>query len=137
MTWKAPYYNYLNLGLREFHPYPEHILGAAFDQSRDSFPSLPYWTTEWVHLGAFRLIDFGLGEDMVFERFDNYFLGRPKLDRVRVLIIPDPNALFASIQAGSVDLATENTLPIDTVLQLRAQWQQDGGGMVMERLETW
>ena len=46
------------------------------------FLDLPYFTEQYVNLGPFRLVDFGLGQNMVFERFNDFYLGRPKISRI-------------------------------------------------------
>src|SRR5579871_1848872 len=76
--WKTTYYNTLFLDFRSFWPLPEHLLGTAFDEdSPDAFLAEPYFTTDYVNTGPFRLVDWGLGQDMTFERYPGYFLGLP------------------------------------------------------------
>jgi peptide/nickel transport system substrate-binding protein len=133
ITYKTTYYQAATLVLQDFWPAPRHILGEGLQGDLESFLNHPYWTTEYIHTGPFRLVDYGLGENIVFERFDNYFLGRPKLDRVIFQAIPDPNTLFANIRAGTVDMATELSLPPDLLVQLRDEWKRSGGGSVLSR----
>jgi peptide/nickel transport system substrate-binding protein len=137
ITWKTTFYRPHDLGLREFYPYPRHLLSEAFSGDKQAFVNLPYWTTGWVHLGPYQLVDFGLGEQLAFNRFDSYFLGRPKLARIVMQIMGDANTLYANLQAGAIHLATENTLPIDNVIQLREQWARSGGGIVAQRQGNW
>jgi len=133
ITYKSTYYQASTLVLQDFWPVPRHVLGDALQGDTEAFLNHPYWTTEYIQMGPFRLVDYGLGESIAFERFDNYFLGRPNLDRVILRAIPDPNTLFANVRAGTVDMATELSLPPDLLVQLRDEWKQTGGGSVLSR----
>jgi peptide/nickel transport system substrate-binding protein len=84
--------------------------------------NLPYWTTEFVHLGPFRLTDFDPGDAITFRAYDGYFLGRPKLDVVRVRLFADEQPLFSNILGGAVDLTMESTLTPDLGFQLERMW---------------
>lgn len=139
VTWKTTYYRALSLGHRELWPLPRHLVGEAFASfsGRDAFLATPYFTAEYVHLGPFRLVDFGGGEQQVFERFDDYFLGRPKLSRVVLRTIADQNAIYASLLAGAVDVASERTLSPELFAQLRDQWRGSGDGVVAHRQDNW
>jgi peptide/nickel transport system substrate-binding protein len=128
--WKGIYYQPLALDPKALAPLPAHLLREAYLTNADKFPLLPYWTSDYVQLGPFRLVDFGLGERLVFERFERYFLGRPDVDRVVVQVIGDPSTLYANLLAGVVDAAPANTLTAEQALQLRDDWQPAGGGRI-------
>lgn len=132
ITWKSSFYRAQELPVRTLWPLPRHLLRTAFDGDKGAFLNLPYWTTDYVHLGPFRLTDFGLGENLVFERFDGYFLGRPKVDRIIFRIIQDPNTLAVNLQAGAVDIAASKTLSYETMKELRDGWARTGEGTVVE-----
>src|SRR6185436_6406553 len=85
----------------------------------------------------FRVSDFGFGENVVLDRFDDYFLGRPKLSQVIIKIIPDANTLFSNLLAGAVDIVTEQAIPAELSVRLRDQWKQDGGGTLVQRAGNW
>src|SRR5207244_809075 len=79
ITFKQPYYLADSLGLRAFWPLPAHILQADLERLEpQAFVNLPYWTTEYVHAGPFKVAQFNPGTELVLEAYDNYFLGRPK-----------------------------------------------------------
>jgi peptide/nickel transport system substrate-binding protein len=137
VTLSEPYFLPNFLGLRNFWVLPKHVLEQPFQGDVEVFINLPYWTTEYIHLGPFRLADYGLGEDLVFERFDDYFLGRPNVNRILVRVIPDENTLFANFQAGVVDLVPEQALSPDLFMRLREEWAQSGAGAVVGRQGTW
>jgi len=79
ITWKTTYYNALFLDFRSFWLLPRHLLAKALDENdAEAFLRNPYFTSEYVNLGPFRLVDWGLGQDMTFERYTGYFLGVPR-----------------------------------------------------------
>jgi len=138
ITWKTTYYQALGIGLIDLWPAPRHLVGESFDHGDiEAFLNLPYWTTEYVHVGPFRLMDFGFGENLTFQRFDDYFLGRPKIDTIVVKIIPDANTLISNVLAGAVDIATEQAVPTDLMVRLRDQWKDSGEGTIVQREGNW
>jgi ABC-type transport system substrate-binding protein len=118
-------------------PLPKHLLGEAFQGDKQAFLTLPYWTTEYLHLGPFRLVDYGMGEHPVFSRFDDYFLGRPKVSTIVIRIIPDGNTLFANLQSRALDIVAEDSIPDDLFAELRSDWRRTGAGVVVERQGNW
>lgn len=137
ITWKVTYYNALSLDHRGLWLMPRHLLAEALEGDREAFLGLPYFTTNYVHLGPFRVADWGLGQDMVFERYDGYFLGRPKVGKIIIRAIRDANTMFANLMAGTIDLITERSLPTNLSIDLQAEWKRTGDGVVLTRSETW
>lgn len=137
ITWKTTFYNALDLNHRALWLLPRHILGEAFEGDKEAFRALPYFTTDYVNLGPFRLVDWGLGENQVFERYDGYFLGRPKVDRIIIRSIADPTTILTNLKAGALDMAAEKTLLTDVYTELRDEWRQTGAGVLIPRQENW
>jgi peptide/nickel transport system substrate-binding protein len=137
INWKSAYYLALQLGATSIVPLPSHLLAEAFEGDKTAFQSLPLWTTEWVSAAAYQLVDFGYGETMVFERFDNFVLGRPRVDRLIVRTINDANTALANLLSGSVDIVTERVLTEEVASKLRDDWRQNGGGIVVQREGSW
>jgi peptide/nickel transport system substrate-binding protein len=137
ITWPTTFYRALNLGHRDLWPYPKDLLGEAFQGDKDAFLDLPYFTDQYVNLGPFRLVDFGMGQNLVFERFDDFYLGRPKINRIVTQTIEDPTTALAHLKAGAVDVIPEQALNADVALQLRDEWRQSGSGIVNARPNNW
>ncbi|MEX2543072.1 MAG: ABC transporter substrate-binding protein [Trueperaceae bacterium] len=58
-----------------------------------------------VGTGPFRFVEWVAGSEVRLERFDDYYIdGIPYLDAVTFRIIGDPNARFAALQAGDIDM---------------------------------
>jgi peptide/nickel transport system substrate-binding protein len=137
ITWPTTFYRALYLGHRDLWPYPRDLLAEAFQGDKDAMLDLPYFTDQYINLGPFRLVDFGLGQHLVFERFDAFYLGRPKISRIVIQAIEDPNTALAHLKAGAVDLLPEQALNADVAIQLRDEWRQTGGGTVLARQNNW
>lgn len=139
MYFKAPYYQgAAGLGPTEFWPLPRHLLQPVYDRfaatgNAEEALQHRYWTSEYVHLGAFRLTQWEPGEGYSFEANDRYFLGRPRIDTIRVRILGDDNAVFTNALAGAVDLVPEFAVRGEVGTQLKKQWEQSGLGTVYVR----
>jgi peptide/nickel transport system substrate-binding protein len=105
---------------------PRHILEDLYKTDKDAFQNSRYFTTEFVGLGPYRLVKWELGSFMEFERFDDYFKGRPPLDRVVLRFIPDANTLIANVLSGSVDVVLPPSVGQDTLDEIRLRWQGTG-----------
>lgn len=135
ITYQRPFYKGIELGFRELYPLPSHLLAEAFQGDKEAFVNLPFWTTEYVHAGPFRVVDFGLGENVVLERFDDYFRGRPKIHRITLRIIRDHNTIVSNLLAGTVDVTAE--LATHLAVQLRDDWKRTDGGYIVSQQGTW
>jgi peptide/nickel transport system substrate-binding protein len=58
--------------------------------------------------------------------FDGYVSGRPKIERVKVTFISDPNTVMANLLASEVHVATDNTLGLQHIAVLRREWGNAG-----------
>lgn len=137
VTWKTSFFQSLYLGLREFWPFPKHVLAEQYTADKQAFANLPYWTSAFINTGPYRLADFVPGDHVRYERFNDYFLGRPKISTVVLRIFSDPNAAFANLISGELDILSENALPFELYTQLRDAWKGSGQGVVLERQANW
>ncbi len=53
--------------------------------------------------GPYRLIEWVTGQKIVLGAFDNYFEGRPNIDKVIYRIIPDTATMFLELKFGGID----------------------------------
>lgn len=67
--------------------------------------------------GPFRFVSARLDQDVVIERNDDYWGAKPKIQRVRFAVIPDPTTRALELRKGSADIAI-NAMTADTVLTL-------------------
>ncbi len=98
--WKRPYAEAASLDL-EFQPLPRHLLEAQFQQlDPQAFAGLPFWTGEYVGLGPFRIERWEPGAFVEAVAFDQHALGRPRIDRMKLVFIADPNTALANLLSG-------------------------------------
>jgi peptide/nickel transport system substrate-binding protein len=135
LFFKVPYYIAGTMGVRPFWPHPQHLLGAAYDRyqesrNADDFINHAYWTHEYVHLGPFRLTEFDPGEGITLGAYDGYFLGRPKVDIVKLRSFSDQNTLFSNLLSHTVDAFPDIALSAELGYQLKDRWESSGQGTV-------
>ncbi len=108
----------------DIRPMPRHILGETFDAGEvERFNNHPYFTTEMIGLGPYKLVAWQQGLAMELTRFDDYFLGRPRLDGVVARFFPDVNTLMANIFAGELDLVLPNILQTEQLAPLQQAFE--------------
>ncbi len=75
---------------------PKHLLEGQ-DLREGPFNRAP------IGSGPFKVVEWNTGESIVLEANENYFRGRPCIDRLIFRIIPDEQAQVAALQTGEVD----------------------------------
>lgn len=125
--WNQPFSGAGELLAADLQALPRHLLAAQLDQlDPDAFAAHPFWTTAYVGLGPYRIERWDPGVGLEAVAFDHYVHGRPKIDRVRVVYMEDPNTALANLLSGAVDVAISNAIPFNQALTLRAQWGDRG-----------
>jgi peptide/nickel transport system substrate-binding protein len=107
-------------------PMPKHILEDTYQHDKASLPGHPWLTTEFVGVGPYRLARWEQGSHMEFARFDDYFRGRPPLDRVVMRFITDPNTMVAALLAEDIDVIPQIPMELDTALEIKRRWEGTG-----------
>lgn len=131
IRWKQPYAEAGELVMGDLQALPRHILEQPFQQlSSEQFVAHPYWTLEYVGSGPYRVVRWDRNVFLESEAFDGHVLGRPKIDRLRVVPIPDPNVVLANMLAGETHVAVANAMPFQQGWTLKREWDARGGGSV-------
>lgn len=126
VSWSAPF---VHANRAEgLIPMPRHILEETFRTDKANLIRHPWFTTEFVGLGPYRVTNWDFGVQVDYSRFDDYYRGRPHLDRLIVKLIPDANALVANILAGAVDAVLSEGIDIDASMSLKERWETEGVG---------
>jgi peptide/nickel transport system substrate-binding protein len=107
-------------------PLPKHLLLEPYLADKQNLGAHPYLSTQFVGLGPYRLINWERGSHMEFVRFDDFYRGRPPLDRVLIKFLGDPNTLVANILAGEVDVVLPSSVEVDAALEVRKRWEGTG-----------
>jgi peptide/nickel transport system substrate-binding protein len=132
MLWKSTYPGADALSARDWAPLPNHLLGGAFQsESATEFLARPYWTSQYVGLGPFKLSDWQPGSFISASAFDGYAFGRPKLDRIEVRFASDPNVAVVTLLSGAAHVALDRAIGFEQGTVLRQQWDSTRGGNVL------
>lgn len=116
-----------------FPPLPRHLLEDAHNQgaglgpsSPNYLPNSPFWSLEYVGAGPYKLDAYNAGASIEASAFDAHVLGRPRIDRVSVRGISDPNTALATMLAGEAHFSTTQFRG-EPALILERQWGPTGG----------
>jgi len=125
ITWKEP--SILAEALFQGAPdssglLPRRLLEDAYRSDKATFFDLPFWTQGYVGTGPYQVREWDPGVGVTLDANIQYVLGRPKIDRIDVKLIPDANTGMANLLAGTVDV-TSGVGSISLGLELRDQWR--------------
>jgi len=96
--WKKPFIDADRMFSRQYaFPLPKHLLEDPYNEDKPNVLQHPYWTTDYVGAGPFKLREFARGSHLILEANDRYLLGKPKIDEIEIRFIPDSNTLVANI----------------------------------------
>lgn len=105
-------------------PLPKHLLEDAYRNDKANLPTHPYFTNDFLGVGPYRLARWESGVQQELSRFDDYYPGRPPLDRVVLKYIRDPGTLVANILAGSVDAI--GAIDLEAAAEVKRRWEGTG-----------
>lgn len=131
IRWRGPYPDAGTLG-NNFQALPRHVLERAYEQDDpEAFLIHPFWSSEYVGLGPYRLDRWDPGASIEGSAFDGHVLGRPKLDAIRIRFIPDENTGLTTLLAEDVHYATGRSLRFEHALVLKREWGPTAKGTVL------
>jgi peptide/nickel transport system substrate-binding protein len=136
IRWSATYAGASRLGLKDFAPLPRHLLAQPFGSLEqgllitEAFLNLPYWRTEYIALGPYRLVAWEPGAYFEGLAFDAFARGRPKIDRIMHRVMDD-RAGFTEILAGTLDVAE---IDLEQAQALQRDWVGAGRGTFLQSL---
>jgi peptide/nickel transport system substrate-binding protein len=118
-------------------PLPRHILESPLQELDPlAFSRLAFWSDEYVGAGPYRVDRWEPGAFIEGAAFDRYVLGRPRIDRVRIVFILDENTAIANLRAGEVQFAGDSVIRLENALSLQ-DWVQSGAGAIHMRASQW
>ena len=131
IRWKDPYAEAAELIATALPALPRHILEEPFQRlTPDAFAAHPYWTVQHVGLGPYRVTRWDRGVGLEAEAFDGYVRGRPRINRLKFVPIPDPNVVLANLLGEEVHAAAAAALSFQQGWTLKKEWDARGGGAV-------
>jgi peptide/nickel transport system substrate-binding protein len=121
-----------------FPPLPRHILEVPFRQGNvEALIALPFWSTEYVGLGPYKMDRWEAGAYFEGAAFDQHVLGRPRIERIRMLFIPDFNTSVANMLSGEAHITVDDSIRFQQALVLRREWEPRRGGTVLVYPALW
>lgn len=98
VIYKKPYFKALETWMVGLLPY--HILKDEKDLMTSSFNKNPIGT------GSYRLKEFKTAADIELIANDDFFDGKPKIDRILYKFLPDPNTSFLYLKQKKLDIGS-------------------------------
>src|SRR5439155_2681709 len=129
MRWKQPY---TEAAIPALMPRARHILESALDQGQpEAFAAHPYWTAEYVGAGPYRLTRWERGAFIDGVAFDNFALGKPKIERVQLSWNQDPNVTLGRLLSGDGHIAVDDAVQFQQATTLQQEWAPTKGGTLI------
>jgi peptide/nickel transport system substrate-binding protein len=121
-----------------FPPLPRHILEAPLRRGdADAFIVLPFWNTEYIGGGPYKMDRWEPGSFFEGAAFDQHVLGRPKIDRIRMMFVPDFNTTLANLLAGEAHITVDDSIRFQQALVARREWEPKQAGTVLVYPALW
>lgn len=117
-------------------PNSRHYLEADYQGDKDAFVNSPKYRDEYVGTGPYKMAAWPPGFQMELQRFDDYWQGRPALDRIVINFVTDANTVVAAILAGAIDQIMPTAVTPEGAAEVRNRWQGTGNVVRIEPVET-
>ncbi len=123
IEWKVPYIWAGMISMPNYAPMPSHLLEDLYQTDKTAFIDSPYWRTEFVGAGPYKLDRWEQGVEIALRAHDGFVLGKPKIDQIVIKFITDANTIVANLLSGSADAAFHSSIgfPQNQALQ-QAGW---------------
>lgn len=108
------------------HPLPKHLMEESYLRDKDAFTKSTLHTSDWVGLGPYKIVRWDQGIEYEFAAFDEYFRGRPPVERLFVRIIRDGNTMIANILSAEVDMVFPPSVDLDLMKEVEQRWAGTG-----------
>ena len=133
IRWKRPYPYAAVLPVDAFPPLPSHLLREAFERAPATLITQPFFGSDYISAGPYRLTRWEPGAFIEGAAFEGHVLGKPKIDRIKLVFISDSNVALANLLSGDVDFAADSSIRFEEGQILRRQWAGNNGGTVLVR----
>jgi peptide/nickel transport system substrate-binding protein len=115
IIYKEPYFKALEIWLTGLLPY--HLLKNEKDLMTSKFNKNPIGT------GAYKLKTLNISSNIILVANDEYFEGRPKIDKISYKFIPDTTTAFYTLKQGQLDIGGLTPIQIDR--QINDKFKKD------------
>jgi peptide/nickel transport system substrate-binding protein len=132
IRWRQPFAQANAMVMMEFMPLPRHVLESSFTPGQpDSFAAMSFWLTDYVGLGPYKLNRYEVGSFAEGTAFAGHALGRPKIEQLRMVYMPDANTALANLLSDSAHFATDNSIDLQQAIVLDREWGPRNAGTVL------
>lgn len=105
---------------------PAHVLSRYHDINQ-----IPFNTAPTVSDGPFRFVEWVHGDHILMTANDGFFLGAPKLRRIRIEVIPDETTALQLLQTHGIDYVFQPSVntyrQASTIPDIRIVWNKVNG----------
>jgi len=108
VTYKKPYFKALETWMMGI--LPEHLLKDEKNIMSSAFNTHPIGT------GAYRLKALEFSKNIELDAYDNYFLHRPKIDKITFHVIADPMTRFLMLKSSQIDVGNLEAMQLERQL---------------------
>lgn len=115
INYKRPYFKALVIWMMEI--IPKHLLKDEKNLMSSFFDRKPVGT------GPYKIKEFKTGADIELFANEDYFEGKPKIEKIHYKFIPDPNTSFLMLRQKQLDIGDLTPLQIDR--QIDSQFKKN------------
>lgn len=83
---------------------PKHILEVEFATGGDELSKGGFFSRNPVGSGPYKFSEWKANEFIVLTAFEDYFRGKPQIERIVFKVVPDLNAMLAQFSNGEIDV---------------------------------
>jgi len=131
MTWKNVYVFANRMGLEVLPPLHPQLATLYELGDPAALAANSAWAEQWIGLGPYRMREWVRGSHIEADAFDQYFLGKPKIDRLIIRYVGDTNAILVQIKAGELGVVPVGSLKESEAEILTTEFQAAGAGTVI------
>lgn len=100
---------------------PKHIVEAEYKAGGNTLTKGGEFSRLPIGSGPYKVVEWKPTEYIMLERFDDYFKGRPNIERIVFKFIPNDDAALAQFTTGEIDIMEVPTQFYKEVLSLKEQ----------------
>ena len=118
-TAEAPDKYTVKLTYKQVYPVKLDDLAELYIIAKEAMPNV---ATNPVGTGPFKFDSYAPGDKLQASRFDGYWMsGKPYIDKLVTKVLPDPQALLANIQTGTIDYV--GSIPLPDAARMKSEGQ--------------
>jgi peptide/nickel transport system substrate-binding protein len=105
----------------EFKIVPKHIVEVEYAASGNTLSKGGDFARAPIGSGPYKIVEWKPTEYITMERFDDYFKGTPKIEKIVFKFIPTDDVKLAQFTAGEIDIVEVPAPQYKEILALKAQ----------------